>query len=225
MSEDLAKALKEIEQLKNKLEASEKRVNNANAIAASMVDKVKDIEITVNEVNEKFKNQTKIISTIKDEIKKNGGTASASGSSIDEEAAIEIFVRNIPFPQIKTYIHKEVEAFLGVIEKKKAVKPEKKKGSFLKFITIVLFVGSLLVGGYRYYDANKLTTRIIPKDTYYLASNESGYRKLMKDMTMLGKFKDIQTKQGIKRFFVSTKVIKGKEVEFKFLVERKKGKK
>ena len=222
--EELKRVSKELEQVKNEFAAMKNRVNNANAISASNAEKFMEVQKSMEEFEEKFKNNTKIISSIRDEFKKSGGESASSAVALDEEMIADIMAKNIPLDAIKVYIDKHLKQS-DILQQKSSSKPKKKGGSFFKMVFVFMFLGALLFGAYRFYDSNKLTKRIIPKGTFYFATNQEGQKKLLSDIEMMGKFKDLQTKQGIKRFFISTKVVKGKEIEYRFLVKPPKGKK
>lgn len=217
----VAEYQQQIEALKNNMHTLTQRVNSANAIGAANSDAYKNVEKLVDEINEKFSNTNKIISQVKDDVKQNISNGTGSGTAtFDQKELEEIVTRSIPYGSIKNIIDKHIsDNFGSLIKVKEEKKSKKNSSSFPKVIMTFLVMGAIIFGAFKFYESNKMIKVIIPKGTYFSSSLKDGYSKLTKERVVLGTYKNVKTKDGVRKVFVATQIINGKKVEYRYIIK------
>lgn len=206
---------KEIQALKNNFAESKNNIAKLTKVNAAYITSKNEYDEHITQSNQKIKNLTDAITSLKTTIETQAQEGGVGGSSVNPKEIKEMIVSNIPYPQIAMYIQKQLTV-LGVETKKdkELSSVKKKKGDtgkkVVKFIFILFLFAAGVMGAYKVYLDKKEVTYEIKKGTMYKDENGKEFR-LTETSTFSGTIKEVKTDDGVKRYFIAKIIRDGKE--------------
>lgn len=215
-NEDLAR---EIEGLKNQIYSIEEKIIKVNKISTSNFTNYEKNEKKIIEYEQKIKNISATVGSLKDTINsqvQEGGVGTTSASFNDDELK-EVIAMSIPYDAISTYVDKKLKQSGNSESLNKGKKKGKK--SFFKPFMILLFVGALLFGSFKIFDQKKIRPAVIKEGTEFYDFQKKTTYRLTKDKKVNGYLEEVNTSDGIKRFFITSEIENGKEIKYKYFIK------